>query len=112
MSWADTAGNLWLYGGYGYFYGVTAGALWEYNIGTGQWMWAGESLYYYDDLPVYGTLGVASAGNSPGSRTGGVTWVTNGNRLWLFGGANGNPGANPNGLATEEPYNDLWMFTP
>ena len=113
MSWADNAGNLWLYGGYGYEASSTEGDLWEYNISSKLWTWVGSGQpNAYNAAPVYGTLGVASPGNSPGARTGAVTWVNDGNHLWLFGGANGDPGANPNELASEEPYNDFWMFVP
>ena len=120
MSWADNAGNIWLYGGYGYFGDGTSGELWEYNISTKQWTWLGSGSFGdyagapidYLFAPVYGSLGVAAPGNSPGPRTGGVTWVNDGNHLWLFGGANGDPGGNPNLLPSEIPYNDFWMYVP
>lgn len=113
MSWADNAGNLWLYGGYGYEASSTEGDLWEYNISSKLWTWVGSGQpNAYNAAPVYGTLGVASPGNSPGARTGAVTWVNDGNHLWLFGGGNGDPGDNPYTLASETPYNDFWMFTP
>jgi hypothetical protein len=113
MSWTDSAGNLWLYGGFGYEASGTDADLWEYNTFSKLWTWIGSNPAFDSDAaPTYGTLSVASPGNSPGARTGGVTFADNGNHLWLFGGANGDPGDNPHSLASEVPYNDLWMFTP
>jgi N-acetylneuraminic acid mutarotase len=109
--WTGKNGDLWLFGGFAmnayYSYPQVADDLWRYNIASGQWTWmtgqpAGSSL----GLPVYGTLGVPSPANTPGSRTYGVTWVDSEGNLWLFGGA----GYDSTG--TVGYLSDLWRYTP
>lgn len=55
---------------------------------------------------VYGTVGVPSAANMPGSRHGAVSWVDQNGNFWLFGGnaldATGNIGL----------PNDMWVYQP
>ncbi|MDP9089333.1 MAG: hypothetical protein M3O26_11430 [Pseudomonadota bacterium] len=52
---------------------------------------------------VYGTRGVAAAGNIPTPRSGSVGWVDSGGNLWLLGGQYSVTG-------TGTPFaNDLWM---
>ena len=113
-SWVDSSGNLWLFGGNGFDGGETVGYLndlWEFNPFTNEWAWmTGAStippVYNSGSAGVYGTLGVAAAGNTPGSRMGATSWTDNSGNLWLFGGwgfdASGNDGS----------LNDLWEFTP
>ena len=55
---------------------------------------------------VYGTLGTAAAGNTPGSRESTVTWTNQDGTLWLFGG-NGSDANNVTGF-----LNDFWKFDP
>ena len=45
ISWADSSGNLWLFGGYGYhknndvdYYG-SLNDLWRFDIATHEWTW-------------------------------------------------------------------------
>jgi hypothetical protein len=107
VSWADTFGNLWLFGGQGYnYYGydATLDDLWKYNIATGLWTWINGS-YNGDTVAVYGSKGVSAAANGPGSRRGGVSWIDASNNLWLFGGTAIRPAGVSGGL------NDLWKFT-
>ena len=55
---------------------------------------------------VYGTLGVAAAGNVPGGRYGPVSWIDSSGNPWLFGGQ---------GFASIATYgylNDLWEYQP
>jgi hypothetical protein len=84
----------------GYFKSAVASA--SYIVATGEWAWMGGSKgAIYDEIPgVYGTLGVAAAGNIPGSRDSASSWIDNNGNFWLFGGASWG------GL------NDLWMFNP
>jgi N-acetylneuraminic acid mutarotase len=108
MSWTDSRGNLWLFGGNdtedngngGYF-----NDLWEFNPSTNEWTWMGGSSTL-SQPGVYGTLGVPAAGNIPGSRNNAMSWTDNSGNLWLFGGngtdVNGNGGY----------LNDLWEFNP
>jgi len=81
VSWTDSSGNLWLFGGRGYDSTGTLGFglndLWEFSPTTKEWTWVSGS----NTVPgadgsqpgVYGTLGVASASNVPGGRFGAVS---------------------------------------
>jgi len=55
---------------------------------------------------VYGTLGTGAAANSPGARSGSVTWTDAAGNLWLFGGHG------YDSTATEGYLNDLWTYSP
>jgi N-acetylneuraminic acid mutarotase len=111
--WTDTSGNLWLFSGSACDSGGHPGALndlWMYSPTTKEWTWvAGIDVNTVDTnvLGVYGTLGQASASNSPGSRAEGATWTDSMGRFWLFGGEG------PDSVtAAPLPLNDLWMFNP
>jgi N-acetylneuraminic acid mutarotase len=107
-SWTDSAGNLWLFGGYGYDSAGSAGYLndlWRYSPGTGQWVWLGGSNG--DNASgVYGTLGTAAAGNVPGARYSASSWTDSSGNLWLFGGY----GYDSTGAVVN--LNDLWQYIP
>ncbi len=104
VSWIDSNGNFWLFGGYGY---DAAGApnylndLWEYS--SGQWIWASGSDSA-NIAGIYGTEGVASSANIPGSRDYAVTWADTSGNLWLFGGNGYDSAGNLSYL------NDLWKY--
>jgi hypothetical protein len=106
-SWTDSAGNLWLFGGYG----VVSGNyhwfndLWEFS--NDQWTWISGSSQT-DQPPVYGMQGIAAAANVPGARLGAMTWVDAKNDLWLFGGRDVNIYSNGGSSADQ---NDLWKFS-
>ena len=55
---------------------------------------------------VYGSLGQPAAGNAPGARSGGVSWVDGSGNLWMFGGS----GYDSSG--TEGELSDLWEYKP
>ncbi|MGA2085225.1 MAG: kelch repeat-containing protein [Terracidiphilus sp.] len=122
VSWTDSNGNLWLFGGSGYDAaandtGVLLNDLWEYNPSTNEWTWMGGSSTVtctkVNGIPncvgqagVYGTLGTPAAGNLPGSRAGATSWTDGSGNLWLFGGSGPDAKGN-NGI-----LNDLWEFNP
>ncbi len=86
VSWTDTSGNLWLFGGYGYDANVTLGFLndfWEFDGSNWIWMTGSNAVNQYG---VYGTMGVANSNNTPGARGSGATWADSNGTLWLFGG--------------------------
>ena len=88
VGWTDTAGNLWLFGGYGLDANGSAGwlnDLWKYS--AGQWTWMGGSSVV-NQPGVYGTKGTAAAGNVPGARADAIGWTDTAGNLWLFGGYN------------------------
>jgi N-acetylneuraminic acid mutarotase len=106
VSWTDSTGNFWLFGGYGYAQPGDAGDLndlWEYNLGTGVWTWIDGSSAAATS-GIYGELGVAAIGNDPGAREQGVGWLDSQGNFWLFGGF----GFDSSG--EEADLNDLWRF--
>jgi hypothetical protein len=104
VTWTDSTGNLWLFGGFGEDSTGEPGVLndlWKYD--AGQWTWmSGSNLV--GEPGVYGTQGIAAPADVPGSRKGSVRWTDANGNFWLFGGLN--PGA---GNAGGE-YNDLWEY--
>ncbi|WP_263359886.1 kelch repeat-containing protein [Acidicapsa ligni] len=115
VTWIDSAGNLWLFGGIGIdsagLYGYL-NDLWEFNpnLGSnGEWAWMGGSTTVPEqegNSGVYGTLGTPSANNIPGGRYGGYAWTDPSGNFWLFGG-NGF-----DSVGTNAYLNDLWKYTP
>jgi N-acetylneuraminic acid mutarotase len=116
LSWTDSKGNLWLFGGYGSDSFGVLGALndlWEFNPSTNQWAWMGGS----NAIPkcntadcgqsgVYGTLGTPAAGNIPGARYSASGWSDSKGNFWLWGGSGFDSAGNDGSL------NDLWEFNP
>jgi hypothetical protein len=80
VSWKDIPGNLWLYGGSGY----GPNYLWKYDPNSNQWTWLKGNTT--DAEPIYGTQGNAGPVNTPGVRSGSVSWTDASGNLWLFGG--------------------------
>ncbi len=107
-TWIDTAGNLWLFGGYGYGSTGTLGRLndlWEFTPGSGLWTWVNGGNVT-NAGGTYGVLGTAAGANMPGARQGASAWIDASGSLWLFGGygygATGGPGE----------LSDLWRYSP
>jgi hypothetical protein len=119
--WADSSGNLWLFGGFGLDSAGTGSAgpppagailndLWEFNITTKQWVWvSGNNLA--NQTGTYTTqatsnLSTGAAANVPGSRWGSVGWTDSNNNLWLFGGwGYGTNATDPTGF-----LDDTWEY--
>ena len=57
------------------------------------WISGSNSINQYG---IYGTQGIASSSNIPGSRAASISWIDSNNNFWLFGGdgfgINGNIG--------------------
>ncbi len=108
-SWTDSTGNLWSFGGIGHgFPGISYGYfndIWEYDPSTQQWAWMGGGTAA-GQPGVYGTLGVAAAGNVPGARSAPANWTDSSGNLWLFGGYG------YDSAGTQGYLNDLWKYTP
>jgi Chitobiase/beta-hexosaminidase C-terminal domain/Galactose oxidase, central domain len=121
-AWVDKDGNFWLFGGTGF---VLVGStdvegylndLWKFDPSTTEWAWMSGSDTLPNSCPdpnsacnwpgVYGKLGTADAGNTPGSRTSTVTWTGQDGTLWLFGGT-GSDANDVSGI-----LNDFWKFDP
>ena len=110
VSWADANGNLWLHGGLGNTTtSMTVGYLddlWKYNIANNEWTWM-KGSNSANKNGVYGTTGVSSPSNTPGSRINGVTWVDGINNLWMFGGNGYDINSTTAGYLS-----DLWKYSP
>jgi N-acetylneuraminic acid mutarotase len=115
-SWADSCGNLWLFGGSGFDSLGNLGSLndlWRYEPATGMWTWmSGANIVNQNGT--YGAQGMAEPGSVPGSRGDPVTWVDSSGNLWLFGGV----GVDWDGILCEDnggdmcDLNDLWKYDP
>ena len=112
VGWTDSAGNLWLFGGYGFDdegHDAESNDFWRYNPSTNVWTWMGGSDVFgenYGPPGVYGTLGGPAPGNVPGGRDAATSWTDNNGNFWLFGGS----GWDANGVRGY--LNDLWEYTP
>jgi len=106
-AWID-AGDLWLFGGYGYDSTGRLGSLndlWRYSPSTGLWTWiSGDTAVNAGG--VYGKQGASAASNVPGARQAANAWVDSSGGLWLFGGY-GYDATDAVGY-----LNDLWRFSP
>jgi len=115
--WIDGNGNFWVFGGVSMDSAGNQGFgndLWEYAPSTKQWTWvAGSNLDIESPTgtgAVFGTPGVAAAGNTPGQQVGAAGWVDSSGNLWLFGGF-GYAATGANTYVNAE-HNDLWKFNP
>jgi hypothetical protein len=100
----DASGNFWLFGGYNLSSSGQPNAfndLWEFH--AGQWTWVSGSSSV-NQTSVYGSQGVASASNVPGSRWGSASWIDAAGRVWVYGGQGYDSTANGT-------LGDLWQFS-
>jgi uncharacterized repeat protein (TIGR02543 family) len=105
VSWRDSSGNLWLFGGQGYDANGNVGYLsdlWKFDGANWTWVSGANTV---GQIGTYGTKGVAAAINGPGGRNGAVSWIDNSGNLWLFGGQGYGSFSNNVGY-----LNDLWKF--
>jgi hypothetical protein len=112
MTWTDSAGNFWMYGGYGFDSSAALGRLsdlWQYSPTTGEWTWI-NGASTIGIVSTYGTPGVPSALNVPGGRNSAVSWIDNAGNLWMFGGYGVTVGGD--GGSRGADLNDLWRYDP
>ena len=105
ISWTGVNNDMYIFGGEGYDVNGNIGYLndlWRFNFTNNQWTWiSGDNTRNnYGD---YGTLGVSSQTNKPGSRVASASWVTSNGDLYLFGGS----GYAASGAGR---LNDLWKY--
>ncbi len=102
----DRNGDLWLFGGQGYIGGSIGylNDLWRYQINSNTWTWmSGDNSL--NNFGIYGTAGIFSPSNKPGSRGGAQGMFDAEGNLLLFSGY-GNAGS---GYGTGY-LNDLWKY--
>ena len=104
VSWIDSSGNLWLFGGQEWLAGYI-NDLWKYDPTANEWTWVSGSSTGYQ-AGIYGTKGTAASSNIPGARVSAVSWLDSSSKLWLFGGS-GHDSAADFGI-----LNDLWKYDP
>ncbi len=112
VSWTDSSGNLWLFGGFGCDSERHPGYLndlWEFNPSTNEWAWMGGSSTVWLWRSAWSVRHVGHVRLpeiSPQAASAIRAWTDSSGNLWLFGGdgfdANGNSGY----------LNDLWEFNP
>ncbi|MBS1658676.1 MAG: T9SS type A sorting domain-containing protein [Bacteroidetes bacterium] len=91
LSWTDTNGDLWLYGGYAFCSAIDGDRndLWRYSISTNEWTWmdGSDSNVYLD--PIYGNYQVPASDNNPGSlHENTAAWTDSLGNFWLYSGGN------------------------
>jgi hypothetical protein len=100
-TWVDTNGNLWLFGGLGY-YSIGGRPLgvhpFDRSLDLAGRANGRESKW------TYGTQGVPSASSIPGGRSGATQWTDANGNFWLFGGLGHDAAGNAGYL------NDLWEY--
>ena len=105
LNWKDTAGNYWLFGGYGYALGPSTGFLndlWCYNVMAKEWVWvSGDSTI--NNVGEFGIRRRESQSNKPSARENGIGWTDNVGNIWLFGGKRISTSGN-------EYLNDMWKY--
>ncbi len=106
VTWVDTEGNSWIFGGDGidsqsHLY--LLGDLWKYSKGEWTWVSGADTA---NQTGNYGTLGTASPANLPGCRLWASGWVDKLGNLWMFGGDDSL------GVAHGGKFNDLWEYRP
>lgn len=108
VSWQDESGNFWLFGGDGNAATESGNLndLWKYNPNTKQWSWMSGSTSP-GAYGVYGVQNTPSDNNTPGARSGGVSWRDNAGNLWMFGGLGHAENNQIPGY-----MNDMWEYNP
>jgi N-acetylneuraminic acid mutarotase len=108
ISWLDSNGRFWLFGGWGLDSTGAAGDLndvWKFDPTTLEWTWVSGSETI-GQAGVYGIQGIADPSNFPGGRNAAASWRDSGGKLWLFGGVGYDLAGNLGQLS------DLWTYDP
>jgi hypothetical protein len=108
MTWTDSSGNFWMFGGTGVDSSGTSGELgdlWMYNPATQEWT-SENGAQAANTAGVYATVATPDPRNHPGGRHSGMIWTDSSGQLWLFGGI----GMDING--NDLPLGDFWMYNP
>jgi hypothetical protein len=114
-SWVDGAGNLWMYGGYGFdqtqcngpseVYPTALEDMWEYT--ASEWRHRSGVLSPTTATASYSAQASPQASNSPGGLMWASAWSDPSGNLWLYGGVNA-PTVNQTGIFA--PSNLTWEY--
>lgn len=115
VSWADEAGNLWVFGGSGYADKknvIDLNDLWKFNPTNKTWTWiSGSNTEAKKGF--YGKKGIPATTNTPGARNSAMSWLDRNGNFWLFGGK-GYDSAGRSGFLSDfwkyEPINNQWVW--
>jgi len=117
VTWIDTSGLLWMYGGYGIDSNGLVGYLndlWSFNPTTSSWTWKGGGNVGGSSSTTcsWGSIGVAATSNQPSPRSNGAAWTdTSTGNFYMVGGQGYLStlcgGSNSTGL-----QNDFWQYNP
>ena len=111
MTWTDSSGKFWMFGGTGVDGSGVSGQLsdlWMYDPTLQQWT-SENASQTADAAGSYGAQGTPAAGNLPGARHGSMIWLDSGGHVWMFGGTGRDQTV---GGANNLPLDDLWMYDP
>ncbi|MBA4239429.1 MAG: hypothetical protein C0448_01795 [Sphingobacteriaceae bacterium] len=101
--WEGTSNTFYMFGGAS---SASHNDLWRYDMNLDEWVWLSGSSSN-NQAGAYGTLGVASVTNNPGSRYGSASWSDSNGDLWLFGGY----GYGQTTTSGQGNLQDLWKYT-
>ncbi len=113
--WTDASANLWLFAGNlswnGGEFGPETNDLWRYQPSINEWTWVGGSDtgtggIGAGNVGVYGTLGIPSPGNYPGTRSRAYSCTDPAGNFWLYGGGG------VDSVGNDALLNDLWVYSP
>lgn len=119
VSWTDSSGNFWLFGGYTYtsFYLPNVhpfNDLWKYNTLTNLWTCLKNKAFFITQ-DTFSVKGIESPYTIPASRYNAVGWPDASGNLWLFGGRTIDPtqgiqAYSLNDLLRYNPKTNLWAL--
>ena len=107
VTWTDTAGNLWLFGGSGVTTSTTAGVLadvWKFDISLEKWYYMGGPTTINAAVDYNGAASPGTPGGSPGGRQALAGWRDLNDYLYIFSGI-GTAGSN-------SLLSDMWRYNP
>ena len=114
VSWTDSGGNFWLFGGEGYDSSGNyswLNDLWKFDPSLNEWAWMGGASSNGNGCRLWGYTGericvLPSTAAGPGGRYASSAWTDRQGNFWLFGGMEIDSSGNFCNL------DDMWEFSP
>ncbi len=107
VTWTDTAGNLWMYGGSGVTATTTTGNLgdiWKFDVTQEKWYWMGGVKTTNAAVDYNGASAPGTPGGFPGGRQSLAGWRDQNDNLYIFSGV----GA----AGSASLLSDMWRYNP